>query len=307
MMEIGEILREAREAEGITLDNLQETTKIQKRYLMAIEQGNFHILPGKFYARAFIKEYALAVGLNPTELLNEFGENVPQAEAKQTEQYTRMQRSRRADNASKSPAILSIIPAIIVALLVIGIIFVAVTLYQKSKSDTNHDPTNNQGQNEVIRNPSDGNKDSNNNEPTNEDESNVNNNEESAHTDENGESESEVNENVLTLIETGTGQKPESIFELTHTGDTLTLQFEPTGESWLDIINEDSETIFQGMTKENEPIELDVSEHNKVRLNIGYAPSLPKIMINDIELEYPVDANKFVNQRIWIEINKETE
>lgn len=311
MMEIGERLREAREAAGITLDSLQETTKIQKRYLMAIEQGNFHILPGKFYARAFIKEYALAVGLNPTELLNEFGEEVPQAETKQTEQYTRMQRSRRADNASKSPAILSVIPAIIVALLIIGIIFVAITLYQKSMVDKNPDTNNEQGQNEIIRNPNEGNKDSNNEESINGNEDNGNQNDQESNSNtsdsENEDSNSESGENTLTLINTGTGQKPESTFELKSTDDTLTLTFEPIGESWLDIINENSETLFQGMTKENEPIELDITEQNKIRLNIGYAPNIPKILINDIEFEYPVEASQFVNQRIWIEINKETE
>ena len=61
-MEIGENLREAREAKEISLDDIQEMTKIQKRYLVAIEAEDFHVLPGRFYARAFIKEYAQAVG-----------------------------------------------------------------------------------------------------------------------------------------------------------------------------------------------------------------------------------------------------
>ena len=70
-MQIGQTLREARENKGISLDDLQAETKIQKRYLIAIEQNAFHSLPGTFYARAFIREYALAVDLNPEELLAE--------------------------------------------------------------------------------------------------------------------------------------------------------------------------------------------------------------------------------------------
>ena len=54
MNEIGEILKEARIQQGYTLDDLQQTTKIQKRYLQAIEDGNPDILPGRFYARAFV-------------------------------------------------------------------------------------------------------------------------------------------------------------------------------------------------------------------------------------------------------------
>ncbi|HLT56489.1 MAG TPA: helix-turn-helix domain-containing protein, partial [Bacillota bacterium] len=107
-MEIGARLKEARIAKGLSLDELQEETKIQKRYLVAIEEGNLDILPGKFYARAFIKEYASAVGLDANELLEEHQEEIPQTEETNLEQYSRMQRTRRASHGEKSSRIFSI-------------------------------------------------------------------------------------------------------------------------------------------------------------------------------------------------------
>src|SRR5690625_4240497 len=152
-MEIGEILKEARESQTISLESLQETTKIQKRYLVAIEEGNFNILPGTFYARAFIKEYALAVGLDPHTLLEEHKDEIPKTETEVEEQYSRMQRSRQQRHStSRSPAVFSLIPRIIVILLIIGIIFVAWTLYQKDDGQ-NLDTGNEQENDAIIRNP----------------------------------------------------------------------------------------------------------------------------------------------------------
>jgi len=70
--ELGLVLQKAREEKGISLDEIQRITKIQRRYLEAIERGHFHVLPGHFYARAFIKSYAEAVGLDPAYVLDHF-------------------------------------------------------------------------------------------------------------------------------------------------------------------------------------------------------------------------------------------
>lgn len=77
MFELGQLLKRARMDRGITIDDLQETTKIRKRYLEAIEEGNFKVLPGNFYVKAFIKSYAEAVGLDPIEVLNSYKTEVP--------------------------------------------------------------------------------------------------------------------------------------------------------------------------------------------------------------------------------------
>ncbi|GIP33139.1 helix-turn-helix domain-containing protein [Paenibacillus sp. J2TS4] len=77
MHELGQLLKKQRIEKGISLDDLQETTKIRKRYLEAIEEGNYKVLPGNFYVRAFIKTYAEAVGLDPNELLQLYRNVLP--------------------------------------------------------------------------------------------------------------------------------------------------------------------------------------------------------------------------------------
>lgn len=76
MSELGTRLREARVEKGYTLNTLQQMTKIQKKYLQAIEEGQYEEVPGTFYVRAFVKQYADMVGLNGEELLEEFQEEL---------------------------------------------------------------------------------------------------------------------------------------------------------------------------------------------------------------------------------------
>lgn len=69
MSEIGDILRQARQKKGYSIEELQQITKIQQRYLLKIEDNNFAALPGAFYVRSFIEQYALAVDIDPEPLL----------------------------------------------------------------------------------------------------------------------------------------------------------------------------------------------------------------------------------------------
>ena len=69
-IELGTLLKKARQEKGLTLNDIQELTKIRKKYLEAIEANNFDVLPGKVYLKVFIKGYAREVDINYKELLN---------------------------------------------------------------------------------------------------------------------------------------------------------------------------------------------------------------------------------------------
>lgn len=55
--ELGEQLKSIREAQGLFLDTISDITKIQKRYLQAIEEGDISKLPKGPYVRGFIRQY----------------------------------------------------------------------------------------------------------------------------------------------------------------------------------------------------------------------------------------------------------
>ena len=69
-IELGTLLKKARQEKELTLDDIQERTKIRKKYLEAIEANDFDILPGKVYLKVFVKGYAREVDINYKELLN---------------------------------------------------------------------------------------------------------------------------------------------------------------------------------------------------------------------------------------------
>ena len=68
---IGDKLKDAREERDISLEKISSTTKIDIKYLQALEEENFQILPQP-YIRAFLKSYASAVGLSESQIINEY-------------------------------------------------------------------------------------------------------------------------------------------------------------------------------------------------------------------------------------------
>ncbi len=64
---VGTFLKKEREKKKISLDDVSEETKIGKKYLKAIEKGEFDIFPAETYTIGFIKNYARAIGVDPEE------------------------------------------------------------------------------------------------------------------------------------------------------------------------------------------------------------------------------------------------
>ncbi|MCI1987263.1 MAG: DUF4115 domain-containing protein [Lactobacillus sp.] len=137
MDEIGQKLRTARIEKGYTLDDLQQITKIQKRYLIAIEEGNFDALPGDFYVRAFIKQYADTVGLDSDALLTQFQQDIPDTQPQEYVEQSVESKTRATRAAASSPAnkVRRHLPQIGIAVLAVIILAVVYFITWRASAD----------------------------------------------------------------------------------------------------------------------------------------------------------------------------
>jgi cytoskeletal protein RodZ len=72
MSDYGGKLRLARERRGISLRQIADSTKISVAALEALERNDVSKLPGGIFSRAFVRSYAVEVGLDPDETVHEF-------------------------------------------------------------------------------------------------------------------------------------------------------------------------------------------------------------------------------------------
>ncbi len=68
----GGTLRDARERRGVSLRQIANATKISVAALEALERNDFSRLPGGIFSRAFVRSYAIEVGLDPEKTIQEF-------------------------------------------------------------------------------------------------------------------------------------------------------------------------------------------------------------------------------------------
>jgi cytoskeletal protein RodZ len=72
MTDFGGKLRQARERRGVSLRQIAASTKISVGALEALERNDISRLPGGIFSRAFVRSYAIEVGLDPDETVREF-------------------------------------------------------------------------------------------------------------------------------------------------------------------------------------------------------------------------------------------
>lgn len=114
----GQRLRDAREANGLSLAQVAAETRIPQRHLRLIEAGDFAALPARTYAIGFSKNYAKAVGLDEERIADDVRAELAQLEPAQTNRAT----SFEPGDPARVPGstVIWIATAAVLGLLVIG-------------------------------------------------------------------------------------------------------------------------------------------------------------------------------------------
>ncbi|MED4812197.1 cell shape determination protein RodZ [Bacillus atrophaeus] len=302
MTELGIRLKEAREEKAMSLDDLQAATKIQKRYLTALEEGNYDIIPGSFYVRAFIKQYAEAVGLDSDQLFEEFKKDIPNTYHDDVSEKLSGMKSQRElpKPASKALEVLPTILVIVGVLVVIAIIYVVVQLTMNKSNDQSDAAskkavTQSESKYEIP-------KDStlkDNKKSSSETDSKKDTKTSSAKKDDEKKSDS----GKLSIKATGT-EGSATTYEVSG-ADKIELELAASDSAWIRVRDENSSSLKEGTLKKGETYKKDITDQKQVDIRTGYAPNL-KIKINGEVLSYELDPKDVMAQTITI-VNKKEE
>src|SRR5574337_167961 len=71
---IGQVLKEKRTSLGLDLSEAEQLTQVQKLYIVALETDDYKALPGDFYIKAYLKQYAEKLGLNADRIIQAYDE-----------------------------------------------------------------------------------------------------------------------------------------------------------------------------------------------------------------------------------------
>jgi transcriptional regulator with XRE-family HTH domain len=128
MPDIGRTLREARMRARIDISELESETKIRAKYLRALENEEFDLLPGPTYVKSFLRSYAEALGLDGRMLVEEYklrherlsDSDLHPISPRSARERDQRRRGRRAPGAGRDVLVAAVVLAIIGGLIALG-------------------------------------------------------------------------------------------------------------------------------------------------------------------------------------------
>ncbi|MEH7118467.1 RodZ domain-containing protein [Neobacillus vireti] len=282
MTELGNRLKEARLAKNLSLDDLQTITKIQKRYLVGIEEGNYAAMPGNFYVRAFIKQYAEALDLNPDEIFETYKNEIPASHNDEMHHLSRVQTHKTISQGSSK--VFDILPKILIGVFVIGVASVVYYFVANHAEDNKNQAISNDREQVKIEKSAELEKvkadQTAKDTGTKKDEETVKPKEETP-------PPVETTKQELTAVQT---QGNTTTYDLKN-ADKFVIKLVSKGQTWVSIKNGKQKSFFQGMLRKGavDNQTQDLSAEDMAVIRVGNAADT-EIYVNDQKLEYAIPA-----------------
>ncbi|MGM0873739.1 MAG: helix-turn-helix domain-containing protein [Bacillota bacterium] len=292
MSELGNRLKQAREEKNISLDDLQAITKIQKRYLLGIEEGNYSMMPGKFYVRAFIKQYAEAVDLDPDMIFEEYKNEVPSTYNEDLpEQLSRVKTHKELPKSASK--FIDLLPKLLIVAIIV-IIAIVFWLWRQNAAESNqgNDNTTVENENEYTNNVE--------NTSTGDNEEEAPAEEQQDAAEKEVEQEQEEPAQALTVKEV---KGDTTTYELTGS-DKFELEVIAKGRTWVSIKNGKGKSFFGAEIPKGQSEVTDLTAESEITVRIGNVPGTD-LKINGEPLKYEVDPSEKTTQNITIIYSKE--
>ncbi|WP_022792826.1 helix-turn-helix domain-containing protein [Marinococcus halotolerans] len=290
MAELGPYLRGERERQGASLELMQQRTKIQRRYLQAIESGDYGALPGAFYARAFIRSYAEALGLNAEDVFRQYGHELPAPRQQPAEMPSRASRKqtrsrsqqKRPQQKQKKTSFLPFIIALIFFLIIGAGIWL---LFQNVNSDTQTQQQNDEGTGVQFES---GSLEEEEGETAEESAENSQENNGGSGGEENeGAAEEEPADADVQLEETSSDGDNASYDVIGAEAFELTMSF--SGNSYVDITDADGEMLDMFASQSDGDELEETYEAEEITVNVGNTNNM-ELTVNGREFSYPTDG-----------------
>jgi cytoskeletal protein RodZ len=290
--ELGNRLKEARLAKGLSLDDLQSMTKIQKRYLIGIEEGNYSAMPGNFYVRAFIKQYSEALQLNPDEIFETYKSEIPASYHDDLPDQLSRVKTRKSITEGNSK-IFDVLPKILIGIFVLGaagLLYYFLLNHVGSNSNESlnkeTDPVK-MAQSESLKNANDKVK-------------NKKKTSEKATTKDNKENppvEATPKQELSVVGSSGIN----STYALKN-ADKFEVKLVSRGQTWVNVKNKQGKSYFQGLlsTTSTPSKTIDLSPESEAVIVVGRTVDTD-IYVNDQKLEYAIAPTDVVRQNITIQ------
>jgi cytoskeletal protein RodZ len=287
--ELGNRLKEARLAKGLSLDDLQTITKIQKRYLVGIEEGDYSAMPGNFYVRAFIKQYAEAVQIDPEGIFQTYKEEIPSTLNEDLpEQLSRVKTRKMLSD--RSPKVFDLLPKLLIGIVVIGVAALVYYFLQHNAGTSANETQNNQkAPVQYAKSKS-------------MEQAKASDNQTKKTTDNQTKQETQAPaqpESPKQAIAVTQSAGKQSTYQVTN-ADKFVVKVASRGNTWVNIKNGQGVSQFQGILKAGESKDFDLSSDTQAVVVAGNSIDTD-IFVNDQKLDYAVPPTQVVRQDITIQ------